>query len=51
MVEVNRGLYLDEVTGKMGAHFSRIQSLLAKVLKNAGTQREQHALVLSGYGS
>ena len=36
MVEVNRRLYLDEVTGKMGAHFSCIQSLLAKVLENAG---------------
>jgi len=33
MVEVNRRLYLDEVTGKMGAHFSRIQSVLAKVLE------------------
>ena len=32
MVEVNRRLYLDEVTGKTGAHFGRIQSVLAKVL-------------------
>jgi N-formylglutamate deformylase len=36
IVEVNRRLYLDEVSGKMGAHFSRIQSLLAKVLENVG---------------
>jgi N-formylglutamate amidohydrolase len=35
MVEVNRRLYLDEVTGKMGADFNRIQSVLAKVLENA----------------
>ena len=32
MVEVNRGLYLDETTGKMGAHFSRLQGVLVKVL-------------------
>jgi N-formylglutamate amidohydrolase len=43
MVEVNRRLYLDEVTGKMGAHFSYIQSVLAKVLENVGTQHKQHA--------
>jgi N-formylglutamate deformylase len=36
IVEVNRRLYLDEVSGKMGAHFSRIQSLRAKVLENVG---------------
>jgi hypothetical protein len=33
MVEVNRRLYLDELTGKMGAHFSHVQSMLTEVLK------------------
>lgn len=33
MVEVNRRLYLEESTGKAGEHFSRMQSLLAKVLE------------------
>jgi N-formylglutamate amidohydrolase len=40
MIEVNRQLYLDEVTGKIGPDFSRIQSVLAKVLENVGIQPE-----------
>ena len=31
MVEVNRGLYLDEATGKAGERFSYVQSMLARV--------------------
>jgi N-formylglutamate deformylase len=32
MIEVNRGLYLDEATGTMGKYFTQVQSTLAKVL-------------------
>jgi N-formylglutamate amidohydrolase len=33
MVEVNRGLYLDEATGKAGKRFGQVQSMLASVLE------------------
>jgi len=34
MVEVNRRLYLDEATGKVGERFDHVQSMLARVLKD-----------------
>ena len=37
MVEVNRQLYLDEATGKMGAHFSQVQNIVASVLESVRT--------------
>jgi N-formylglutamate deformylase len=39
MVEVNRRLYLDEATGKMGSNFSHIQGVLARALETVQTQR------------
>ena len=33
MLEVNRGRYLDEATGKMGDHFRKVQSMLANILE------------------
>jgi N-formylglutamate deformylase len=32
MIEVNRGLYLDEATGEAGERFEHVQSMLARVL-------------------
>jgi hypothetical protein len=48
MVEVNRRLYLDEVTGKMGARFSHVQSMLAEVLKALTDSQWDRASTLDG---
>jgi N-formylglutamate deformylase len=43
MIEVNRGLYLNEATGEAGERFEHVQSMLARVLnaiaEGAGADR------------
>jgi N-formylglutamate amidohydrolase len=41
MVEVNRGLYLNEETGKAGGRFGAIQAMLAKVLTSLADLPEE----------
>src|SRR5262252_9377589 len=43
MIDVNRRLYLDEVTGKAGERFGHVQSMLARCCDRAASQQQKQA--------